>query len=168
MHVIYDDRIWPSFFYSSSESIKEQILIRSINRDADQMISTQSVGQGVNLITVDDSITVVTFKSKTVQNVLTDIAGLLVLTRILHILLVTFHEWRFNQKMKKETNEEFRDIFTYYNFKRAIVEIQELKEQNLEMKEKNEEMKEQNSQLTQRLENIERFIGYSDDKVKNE
>ena len=127
MHVIYDDRIWPSFFYSSSESIKEQILIRSINRDADQMISTQSVGQGVNLITVDDSITVVTFKSKTVQNVLTDIAGLLVLTRILHILLVTFHEWRFNQKMKKETNEEFRDIFTYSNFKRAIVEIQETK-----------------------------------------
>ena len=92
MHVIYDDRIWPSFFYSSSESIKEQILIRSINRDADQIISTQSVGQGENLITVDDSITVVTFKSKTVQNVLTDIAGLLVLTRILHILLVTFHE----------------------------------------------------------------------------
>ena len=81
------------------------------------------------IITVDDSITVVTFKSKTVQNVLTDIAGLLVLTRILHILLVTFHEWRFNQKMKKETNEEFRDIFTYSNFKRAIVEIQETKEQ---------------------------------------
>jgi hypothetical protein len=85
----------------------------------------------------------VTFKSKTVQNVLTDIAGLLVLTRILHILLVTFHEWRFNQKMKKETNEEFRDIFTYSNFKRAIVEIQELKEQNLETKAYNEEMKEQ-------------------------
>ena len=36
------------------------------------------------------------------------------------------------------------------------------------MKEQNEEMKEKNSQLTQRLENIERFIGYSDDKVKNE
>jgi hypothetical protein len=29
--------------------------------------------------------------------------------------------------MKKETNEEFRDIFTYSNFKRTIVE-------NLEMK----------------------------------
>ena len=29
--------------------------------------------------------------------------------------------------MKKETNEEFRDIFTYSNFKRAIVEIQETK-----------------------------------------
>jgi hypothetical protein len=100
-------------------------------------------------------------KSKTVQNVLTEIAGLLVLTRILHILLVTFHEWRFNQKLKKETNEEFREIFTYSNFKRAIVEIQELKEQNLEMKE-------QNTQLTHRLENIERFIGYSDEKVKNE
>ena len=61
------------------------------------------------------------------KSALTEIAGLLVLTRILHILLVTFHEWRFNQKMKKETNEEFRDIFTYSNFKRTIVE-------NLEMK----------------------------------
>ena len=167
MHVIYDDRIWPSFFYSSSKSIKEQILIRSINRDADQYISPGNKTYAT-IITVNDSITIVTFKSKTVQNVLTEIAGLLVLTRILQLLLVTFHEWRFNQKMKKETNEEFRDIFTYSNFKRAIVEIQELKEQNLEMKEKNEEMKEQNSQLTQRLENIERFIGYSDDKVKNE
>jgi hypothetical protein len=86
------------------------------------------------IITFDDSITVVTFKSKTVQNVLTDIAGLLVLTRILQLLLVTFHEWRFNKKMKKEKNEEFRDIFTYSNFKRAIVEIQELKEQNLDTK----------------------------------
>jgi hypothetical protein len=70
---------------------------------------------------------VLILKSKTVQNVLTDIAGLLVLTRILHFLLVTYHEYRYNQKMKKETNEEFRDIFTYSNFKRAIVEIQETK-----------------------------------------
>ena len=72
-------------------------------------------------MTVDDSINVVTFKTNTVLNVLTEIAGLLILARILSFLLVTFHEWKFNKKMKKETNEEFREVFTYSNFKRAIV-----------------------------------------------
>jgi len=72
-------------------------------------------------VTVDDSINVVTFKTKTVLNVLTEIAGLLILARILSFFLVNFHEWRFNKKMKKETNEEFREVFTYSNFKRAIV-----------------------------------------------
>ena len=72
-------------------------------------------------MTVDDSINVVTFKTKTVLNVLTEIAGLLILARILSFFLVNFHEWRFNKKMKKETNEEFREVFTYSNFKRAIV-----------------------------------------------
>jgi len=67
-------------------------------------------------------VTVVTYKTKTVQDVLTDIAGLLVLTRILSLLLSTFHEWRFNQKMKRETGEEFREIFTYSNFKRTMVQ----------------------------------------------
>ena len=65
MHVINDDRIWPSFFYSSSESIKEQILIRSINRDNDREISP-GMKPNATIITVDDSITVVTIKSKTV------------------------------------------------------------------------------------------------------
>jgi len=36
--------------------------------------------------------------------------------------LVNFHEWRFDKKMKKETGEEFREIFSYSNFKRTIVE----------------------------------------------
>ena len=97
-------------------------------------------------VSVDDTLIVMTFKTKTVQNVLTEIAGLLVLTRILHMILIIFHENRFNEKMKKETKEEFRDVFTYSNFKRAMLEIQEMKE---------------------RLENMERFVGYQDDKVKN-
>jgi hypothetical protein len=36
------------------------------------------------------------------------------------------------------------------------------------MKGQNSEMNEKNRQLTQRLENMERFIGFSDKKVKNE
>ena len=86
-------------------------------------------------LSVDDTVTVVTYKAKTVQNVLTEIAGLLVLTRIMSLFLVTFHEWRFNKKMMKETNEEFRDVFTYSNFKKTMIENQEIKELNLEMKE---------------------------------
>jgi hypothetical protein len=123
MHVIYDDRIWPSIFYSSSESIKQQILIRSITEVNIDLISDL---RHTAILTVDDTITVVVFKNKTVQIALTEIAGLLVLTSILRFLLVNFHEWRFNQKIKKETNEEFREIFTYSNFKGAIVKIQEM------------------------------------------
>jgi len=72
-------------------------------------------------------VTVVTYKSKTVQNFLTEIAGLLVLTRLLTFVLKNFNEWSFNRKMMKETNEDFRDIFTYTNFKRTMVENQEMK-----------------------------------------
>ena len=74
------------------------------------------------------------------QTVLTEIAGLLVLTRILTFLLRSFNEWRFNRKTKKETNEEFREIFTYENFKRIMVENQANKAENKEIKTKNKEL----------------------------
>ena len=106
MYVSYEDRIWPSIFYSSSESIKQQILIRSIVQEPLDIFIRDD--DNTAILTVDDTITVVTFKSKTVQSALTEIAGLLVLTSILRFFLINFHEWRFNQKMKKETNEEFR------------------------------------------------------------
>ena len=41
---------------------------------------------------IDDKITVVTYKHKTLQNVLTEIAGLLVLLRIFTFVLGAFHE----------------------------------------------------------------------------
>jgi len=37
--------------------------------------------------------------------------------------------------MKKETKEEFREVFTYQNFKRLIVENKEMKEEMREIKE---------------------------------
>jgi len=48
---------------------------------------------------IDDKLTVVTYKRKTIQSFLTDIAGLLVLVRFLQFFLLSFHEWRFNKKM---------------------------------------------------------------------
>ena len=54
-------------------------------------------------IDIDDSVIVVTYKCKTVQSVLTEIAGLLVLTRVLTMFLRAFNEWQFNRKIKKET-----------------------------------------------------------------
>jgi len=44
-------------------------------------------------ISIDETLTVVTHKCKTVQNVLTEIAGLLVLARLLTFLLRAFNEW---------------------------------------------------------------------------
>ena len=58
-----------------------------------------------------------TYKCKTVQSVLSEIAGLLVLLRIFTFILSVFHEQRFISKINKEKKEEFRDVFTYENFK---------------------------------------------------
>ena len=62
----------------------------------------------------------VTYKAKTIMNLQTEIAGLLVLTRIFTFILRSFNEWKFNRKVKKETNEEFREVFTYNNFRKTL------------------------------------------------
>lgn len=67
-------------------------------------------------------VTVVTYKRKTVQKVLSEIAGLLVLSTVLKFLLVKFNEWNFNRKMNKDSNQDFREIFTYENFKKTLDE----------------------------------------------
>jgi hypothetical protein len=48
---------------------------------------------------LDEIIDVVTYKSKTVQNVLAEIAGLLVLLRLFTFILSVLHEKRFISKM---------------------------------------------------------------------
>jgi hypothetical protein len=67
-------------------------------------------------------------------NVLTEIAGLLVLFRLAAFLLSIFHEQSFISKMKKETKEEFREVFTYDNFKRLQLENKEFKSEINELK----------------------------------
>jgi hypothetical protein len=47
----------------------------------------------------------------------------------------------YNRKIKKETNEEFREIFTYSNFKRTMVENEETKAKIQEIEAENQEMK---------------------------
>jgi hypothetical protein len=101
--------------------------------------------KGGSYLYIDDkAVTQVTYKCKTVQSVLSEIGGLLVLIRILTFILRSFNEWRYNEKIKKETNEEFREIFTYSNFKRTIVENEETKAKIQEIEAENQEMKVQN------------------------
>jgi hypothetical protein len=127
LHIINDNRIWPSFFYSSSDSVDEQILIGSFEKDSSvgDRYKSDVIGLGI-----DTTVTVITYKTKNVLQVLTEIAGLLVLTTILTLLLTSFNEWMFDRKIKRQTNDEFRDIFTYSNFKRTMIENQEMKAQN--------------------------------------
>jgi hypothetical protein len=104
----------------------------------------------------------VTYKLKTVQNVLSEIAGLLIISRVLALFLHSFNEWKFNKKIKKETNEEFRDVFTYPNFKKTMVENQDIKTEIYQIKEKNIELQrkvDQLMQLQQRMEDLERLVG---------
>jgi hypothetical protein len=113
---------------------------------------------------VDDMVTVVNYKSKTVLNVLSEIAGLLTISRLLSLFLNSFNEWMFDRKIKKENNEEFRDVFTYSNFKKTIVDIQEVRAENLELKTKVETL----MQFMQRTEDLEKFSENTDEKEKNE
>ena len=91
-------------------------------------------------IFIDEMVTVVTYKSKTVEKVLTEIAGLLVLGRVLTLFLRSFNEWKYNKKIMKENNEDFREVFTYANFKKTMREYHEMREENREMREENREM----------------------------
>ena len=112
---------------------------------------------------VDDTVTVLTYKSKTVLSVLTDIAGLLVIACLLTFLLHSFNECMFNRNFKRETNDEFREVFTYMNFKKAMVEIMEIRAENYRMKVQNIELRtevEGLKQLQQRVAELEKFCGY--------
>ena len=66
---------------------------------------------------MDDVVTIVLYKAKTIQSVLTEIAGLLVIIKILAFTLKFYNEKRFLSKMKREGVEDFREVFTYSNFK---------------------------------------------------
>ena len=79
---------------------------------------------------VDDTVTVVTYNSKTVQSVLTEIAGLFVIAILFTFFLGLLNEWSFNRNFQRETNDEFKEVFTYMNFKKAMIEIQELRAEN--------------------------------------
>lgn len=70
----------------------------------------------------------------------------------------------FDRKIKKENNEEFRDVFTYSNFKKTIVDIQEVRAENLELKTKVDKL----MQFMQRTEDLEKFSENIDEKEKNE
>jgi uncharacterized coiled-coil DUF342 family protein len=70
----------------------------------------------------------------------------------------------------KETNEEFRDIFTYTNFKRTIVENQEMKEEIQEIKAENQEMREdiqeiraENQEMRTKVEQLMDFMHRAED-----
>ena len=85
LHVVYDNRIWPSFIDSSNDAVSEKILIGSLS-------ISQSKNSYYKYLFIDDTVTVVTYRHKTLQNVLTEIAGLLVLLRIFTLILGVFHE----------------------------------------------------------------------------
>ncbi len=87
MHVVYDNRIWPSFIDSSNDAISENILIGSLSIDYSYEENNDD-----SYLFLDDTVTIVTYRHKTLQNVLTEIAGLLVLLRIFTLILGVFHE----------------------------------------------------------------------------
>lgn len=49
--------------------------------------------------------------------------------------------------MTKENKEDIREIFTYSNFKKIMVEIQEIKAENKEIKSKYQEIESENIEI---------------------
>ena len=49
--------------------------------------------------------------------------------------------------MKKENDEDIREIFTYSNFKKTMVEIKEIKEENQEIKSKCHDIENENIEI---------------------
>jgi hypothetical protein len=83
-------------------------LAKDSNPDEFILFDSNLIGLGI-----DSTVNVVTYKSKTMQDVLTEVAALLVLTKILTFFLASYNKWMFDRKFKRETNDEFREIFTY-------------------------------------------------------
>ena len=63
----------------------------------------------------------------------------------------------------KETNEEFRDIFTYTNFKRTIVENQEMKEEIQEIRAEIQEVRAENQEMRTKVEQLMEFMHRAED-----
>ena len=57
--------------------------------------------------------------------------------------------------MKKENNEDIREVFTYSNFKKAMVKIQEIEAENLEIKNKSQEIESKNLEIEAKFQAIE-------------
>lgn len=93
------------------------------------MVKDEYIGieRGDRGLSVDDMVTVVIYKSNTFNDFLRENSGLLLLTGVFTLILNQLNKWKFNKKMKKETNEEFREVFTYPNFKKILVENQQMK-----------------------------------------
>ena len=56
----------------------------------------------------------------------------------------------------KETNEDFREVFTYSNFKKSMSENQEMKAEIEEVRGENNEMRAELKQFRQRIEDLEK------------
>jgi hypothetical protein len=57
MHIKYENQIWPSFFYTSSYKMKENVFIKSYNLDS----SKENEYKYFYGLEVDNTVTVVTF-----------------------------------------------------------------------------------------------------------
>ena len=68
----------------------------------------------------------------------------------------------------KEVNEDFRDIFTYSNFRKTMVENQEMREENHEIKEQNMEMRREIGAVKKFMKRVEESERYSEQRVKND
>ncbi len=106
-----------------------------------------------------------TYKAKTLQQTFTEIAGLLVLMRVATLILGLYHEYRYNRKIKMETQEEFREVFTYENFKQHIVINDQQNEEIANMKEEIGNLKEEIQELKSIIQEIVQTNGK---KVKDD
>ena len=78
---------------------------------------------------IDPIIKIVTFKPKSLLQALSEIGGLLIIFRI-SLLLVYAHEKFFDRELNKTNSQNFKELFTFDNFRNALLEIEQRKIKN--------------------------------------
>lgn len=82
-------------------------------------------------ISVSNKITVVKYKSKKVLTALAEASGLLVILKVLSLFFSYIHEYLFDREMREKEEEGercYKEVFTYTNFKKALSDIEIMKE----------------------------------------
>lgn len=64
----------------------------------------------------------------------------------------------YNRKMMKETNENFREVFTYTNFKKTMIENQQMRAQVDEVRAENQEMNVRMIEMRSEIDQLKQFI----------
>ncbi|TNV80795.1 hypothetical protein FGO68_gene5147 [Halteria grandinella] len=147
LQVKHDYNIWPDIF-SNSESQESKFYVMEAKEGSSGDISVSNV------------IIVVQYQAKKVLATLAEVSGLLILLKILTVVFSFIHEYLFNKEMRDQEEigeRNYKEVFTYTNFKKALRDIEILKENFTSLNVKYQELQEQNMVMQYQLRQVRKI-----------